>query len=149
MQFFGDSKSRRTLKSHYWFKSDGNFAEKIEFFLLDKVVELVDGGSVIKNNDKSIWLVSSLLHLISLLIYSLIHSPFYLQENNHEKKCKKKKKREKRITNVEKPQNPKIQFLLGFSYSSGVHLISLKLGIRFTYYFFINRLHLIYNVCQV
>ena len=40
-------------------------------------------------------------------------------------------------------------FNYGFSYSSGLHLISLKLGIRFTYYFFIHRLHLIYSVCQV
>ena len=34
-------------KSHYWFKSYGNFAEKSEYFLLDKVVKLVGGGSVI------------------------------------------------------------------------------------------------------
>ena len=45
--FLGDSKSQRTSKSHYWFKSYGNFAEKSEFFLLDKVVKLVGGGSVI------------------------------------------------------------------------------------------------------
>ena len=42
-----DFKSRRTSKSHYWFKRLGNFAEKNEFFLLDKVVKLVGGGSVI------------------------------------------------------------------------------------------------------
>ena len=32
---------------HYWFKSYSNFVEKIDFFLLDKVVKLVSGGSVI------------------------------------------------------------------------------------------------------
>ena len=37
----------RTSQSHYWFKSYGNFAEKNEFFLLDKVVKLVGEGSVI------------------------------------------------------------------------------------------------------
>ena len=45
--FLGESKSRRTAKSHYRYKSYGNFAEKSEFFLLDKVVKLVGGGSVI------------------------------------------------------------------------------------------------------
>ena len=43
----GDSKSQRASKLHYWFKSYGNFAEKSEFFLLDKVVKLVGGWSVI------------------------------------------------------------------------------------------------------
>ena len=41
--FLGDSKSQRAPKSHYWFKSYGDFAE----CLLDKVVKLVNGGSVI------------------------------------------------------------------------------------------------------
>ena len=45
--FFGDSQSLRTSKSHYWFKSYSNFAEKSEYFLLDKVLKLVCGGSVI------------------------------------------------------------------------------------------------------
>ena len=45
--FLGDSKYCRTSKLHYWFKSFINFAEKSEFFLLDKVVKLVSGGSVI------------------------------------------------------------------------------------------------------
>ena len=40
-------------------------------------------------------------------------------------------------------------FSIGFSFSSGVHLINKKLGVRCTYYFFINRLNLIYNVFQV
>ena len=31
---------------HNWFKSYGNFSEKSEFFLLDKVVRLGGGGSV-------------------------------------------------------------------------------------------------------
>ena len=44
---FGDFKSWRTSQSHYWFKSYSNFADQSEFFLLDKVVKLVDGGSVI------------------------------------------------------------------------------------------------------
>ena len=42
-----DSKSWRTSKFHYWFKSYSNFAEKSEYFLLDKVVKFVGGGSVI------------------------------------------------------------------------------------------------------
>ena len=42
--FVGDSKSQRTSKSHYWFRSFDNFAKKSEFFLLDKVVKLVGGG---------------------------------------------------------------------------------------------------------
>ena len=34
------------LRGHQnWFKRYCNFAEKREFFLLDKVVKLVDGGS--------------------------------------------------------------------------------------------------------
>ena len=41
----GDSKYRRTSKSHYWFKSYNIFAEQSEFYLLDKVVKLI--GSVI------------------------------------------------------------------------------------------------------
>ena len=36
--------------SHYWFKSYGNFAETSEYFLLDKVVKLVGGGSVINGS---------------------------------------------------------------------------------------------------
>ena len=32
---------------HYWFKSYGDFAEWVDFFLLDKVVKLVGGGFVI------------------------------------------------------------------------------------------------------
>ena len=47
LQFLRDFKSRRTSKLHHWFKSSSNFAEKREFFLLDKVVKLVGGGSVI------------------------------------------------------------------------------------------------------
>ena len=31
LQFLGDSKSRRASKSHYWFKSYGNFAEWVNF----------------------------------------------------------------------------------------------------------------------
>ena len=38
---------------HYWFKSYGNFAEKSEFFLLDKVVKLVCRGSVINRASPS------------------------------------------------------------------------------------------------
>ena len=45
--FLEESKSRRTAKSHYRINSYSNFAEKSEFFLLDKVVKLVGGGSVI------------------------------------------------------------------------------------------------------
>jgi hypothetical protein len=55
----GDSKSLRTSKLHYWLKSYGNFTAWMDFsywtklcmdgfFLLDKVVKLVGGGSVIK-----------------------------------------------------------------------------------------------------
>ena len=33
---------------HYWFNSYGDFAEWVDFCLLDKVVKLVAGGSVIK-----------------------------------------------------------------------------------------------------
>ena len=44
LQFFlGGSKSQRTSKSYYWFKNDGNFGEIGGFFLLDKVVKLVEG----------------------------------------------------------------------------------------------------------
>ena len=45
--FFGDFKIQRNSKSRYWFKSYDNFAEKGNFFLLDKVVMLVGGESVI------------------------------------------------------------------------------------------------------
>ena len=45
--FLGESKYHRTVKLHYWFNSYDNFAEKSEVFLLDKVVKLVGGGSVI------------------------------------------------------------------------------------------------------
>ena len=45
--FLGESKSQRTSKLHYWFKSYGDFGEIGGFFLLDKVVKLVGGGSVI------------------------------------------------------------------------------------------------------
>ena len=31
LQFLGNSKSRRISKSHYWFNSDGNFAEWVDF----------------------------------------------------------------------------------------------------------------------
>jgi hypothetical protein len=47
LQFLRNSKSWRTSKSHNWFKSYDNFAEKKEFFLLDTEVKLVGGGSVI------------------------------------------------------------------------------------------------------
>ena len=36
-----------TSKLDYWFNSYDNFAEKNEFFLLNKVVKLVGGGSAI------------------------------------------------------------------------------------------------------
>ena len=42
-----DSKSWKTSKSHYLFKSYDNFAEKSEFFLLDKLGKIVSGGFVI------------------------------------------------------------------------------------------------------
>ena len=32
---------------HNWFKSYVNFAERVDFFILDKVVKLVGGGCVI------------------------------------------------------------------------------------------------------
>ena len=38
---------RKNILCHGTFKSYGNFAEKSEFFLLDNVVKLVGGGSVI------------------------------------------------------------------------------------------------------
>ena len=42
--FLTDSKFQRTSKSHYWFKSYGNFAEKKCFFLLHTVVKLAVEG---------------------------------------------------------------------------------------------------------
>ena len=41
------SKSQRTLKSHYWFKSYGDFAEWVDFSYWTNVVKLVGEGSVI------------------------------------------------------------------------------------------------------
>ena len=31
LQFFGNSKSQRASKLHYWFKSYGDFAEQVDF----------------------------------------------------------------------------------------------------------------------
>ena len=45
--FLGNSRSQKTSKLHYWLKSYSIFSEKSDFFLLEKVMKLVGGGSVI------------------------------------------------------------------------------------------------------